>query len=118
MECYATDLTLSFRYCYYFPLWVYDAKLGKQKLFPLSLPCTTVLACQPEAIGHFCVEREREREKERDKDVSLSPLSLSKKNSLFIKNYETCLIRGRKSIRVTQSHLIWFPIMLVTTSEI
>ena len=37
--------------------------------------------------------------------MSLSPLSLSIQNSLFIKNCEVPLIRGRKLIRVTQSFL-------------
>ena len=36
--------------------------------------------------------------------ISLSPLSLSRKSSPFFKN-ETCLIRGRNWIRVTQNHL-------------
>ena len=38
--------------------------------------------------------------------LSLSPLSLSRNNSPFIKNYETCLIRVRKSIRVTQAIMV------------
>ena len=41
-------------------------------------------------------------EREKYVSLSLSPLSLSRKNSPFIKNCETRLIRGRKSIRVTQ----------------
>ena len=38
--------------------------------------------------------------------VYISPLSLSRKSFPFIKNCVTCLIRGRKSIRVTQSFLL------------
>ena len=57
---------------------------------------------------YLCWEIEKERERERKKSLSLTPLSLSRKNSSFIKNGETCLIRGRKSIRVTQKHLFRF----------
>ena len=38
--------------------------------------------------------------------LSLSPLSLSRKNYPFIKICETCLIRGRNLIRVTQNKLL------------
>ena len=47
--------------------------------------------------------------------LSLSPLSLSRKNSPFIKNCETRLIRGRKSIRVTQNMFLLFDTLLDLT---
>ena len=62
----------------------------------------------------ICVERERDKERggERERkmslflSLSLSPLSLSRKNFPFIKNCETCLIRGRKLIKVTQTFIM------------
>ena len=56
-------------------------------------------------LQNFSVEREREREggeRERKMSLSLSHLPLKKEFS-FIKNSETGLIRGRKSIRVVQN---------------
>ena len=50
-------------------------------------------------------KRKREREREREREVSLSPPSLSRESSPFIKNSETRLIRGRKLIIVTQWYL-------------
>ena len=54
---------------------------------------------------YLCWERERKRGGEKERKMSLSPLALSRKNSPFIKNCETRLNRGRKSIRVTQNIL-------------
>ena len=45
MERYATDLTLSFGFCFYFPLWLFFNFL----ISCLALPCLPV--CKPEAVG-------------------------------------------------------------------
>ena len=54
-------------------------------------------------------EREREKERGRKRERCLSlPLSLSRKNSPLIKNCETHLSRGRKSIRVAKKYFKFF----------
>ena len=45
MERYATDLTLSFGFCFYFPLWLFFNFL----ISCLALPCPPV--CKLEAVG-------------------------------------------------------------------
>ena len=45
MECYATDLSLSFGFCFYFPLWLF---------FNFLISCLSLLSppvCKPKAVG-------------------------------------------------------------------
>ena len=54
MERYATDLTLSFGFCFYFPLWLFFNFL----ISCLALPCPPV--CKPEAVGRGIAIRAKE----------------------------------------------------------
>ena len=56
MECNATDLTLSFGLCFYFPLWLFFNFF----ISCLALPCPPV--CKPQAIGKKCKKGDKKIE--------------------------------------------------------
>ena len=84
MEWYATDLTLSFGFCYYFLLWLFFNFL----ISCLALPCPPV--CKPEAVGLGIAQREIN-----DKNF----FGLANRLSLSLSHYFFPLFEGNGGIK-------------------
>ena len=78
MEHYATDFTLSFGFCFYFPLWLFFNFI----ISCLTLPCPPV--CKPQALGNGVIKNYVIRLITGRKSISMTQILFESKENLLV----------------------------------